>query len=91
LDPFILVHIKDDVRKTQLQRASILRIIDGDSLKPLKIKPQTSILSEGLDFTNTAEAPYYIHEHEVPRLGVSITIFFFVPGGLMGRYLFGWE
>ncbi|HMD00791.1 MAG TPA: hypothetical protein VKH37_11590, partial [Ferruginibacter sp.] len=71
--PFIPVHIPNDVRKTQLQRASMLRIVEGDLQNPVKIKPQTSILREGLDVVNTAQAPYYLHEEEVPRSGVRVS------------------
>jgi hypothetical protein len=69
--PFLPVHVKGDNREVQLQRASMMRILQGDPLAPVKIKPFTSILREGLD----ASAPqaYYIHEEEVPRTGVCIT------------------
>lgn len=69
--PFVPVHIKDDNRETQLQRASMLRIIDGDTVQPVKIKPQTSILREGLEEMPDALA-YYIHEEEVTRAGVKV-------------------
>ena len=69
--PFVPVHIDNDNREVQLQRASMLRIIEGDTLAPAKIKPETSILREGLD-ASTAEA-YYIHEEEIPRMGVRVT------------------
>ncbi len=41
--PFIPVHIENDNREVQLQRASMLRIIEGDTLAPAKIKPGTSM------------------------------------------------
>ena len=69
--PFIPVHIENDNREVQLQRSSMLRIIEGDTLAPAKIKPVTSILREGLDAS--VPSAYYIHEEEVPRMGVHVT------------------
>lgn len=70
--PFVPVHIKeDDNREIQLQRASMLRIIEGDSVKPEKIKPLTSLMREGLD--EEPKQPYYVHEEEVPRAGAQVT------------------
>ncbi len=69
--PFIPVHIKNHNRQVQLQRASMLRIIDGDPLAPIKIKPMTSILREGLE-NKPLPLPYYIHEEEVQRTGTKI-------------------
>lgn len=69
--PFIAVHIDADNREVQLQRASMLRVIEGDTLSPEKIKPNTSVLREGLD-TSTQEA-YYIHEEEVPKQGIKVS------------------
>ena len=69
--PFVPVHKSGDNREIQLQRASMLRIIDGDPDIPVKIKPQTSILREGLD-TIPDPLPYFIHEEEVPRSGIRV-------------------
>jgi hypothetical protein len=69
--PFVPVHVEQDSREVQLQRASMIRIIEGDTLAPEKIKPVTSILREGLD-KNVPEA-YYIHEEEIPRQGICVT------------------
>jgi hypothetical protein len=75
--PFVPVHIKNSVRETQLQRASMLRIIEKDSYDPVKIKPQTSLLREGLENENPDGTPnplaYFIHEEEVPRSGVTVS------------------
>lgn len=69
--PFVPVHIKeDDNREIQLQRASMLRIIDGDSVRPVKIKPVTSLMREGLE--QEPKLPYYIREEEVPRAGAQV-------------------
>ena len=70
--PFVPVHIANDNREIQLQRASMLRIIEGDTADPVKIKPQTSILREGLEDLPRPSA-YYVHEEEVPRAGVRVT------------------
>jgi hypothetical protein len=69
--PFVPVHIDGDNREVQLQRASMIRILEGDTLAPAKIKPNTSILREGLD--TTVPSVFYIHEEEVPRMGVRVT------------------
>ncbi len=77
--PFIPVHIKGDNRETQLQRSSMLRIIEGDDplALPVKIKPQSSILREGLEHLSGDGTPdplaYYIHEEEVPRSGIRVS------------------
>lgn len=69
--PFVPVHIKeDDNREIQLQRASMLRIIEGDTVKPAKIKPETSLMREGLE--DEPKLPYYVREEEVPRAGVQV-------------------
>ena len=70
--PFVPVHMINDNREIQLQRASMLRIIDGDTAAPVKIKPQTDILRQGLEDL-PKPSPYYVHEEEVPRAGVRVT------------------
>jgi len=73
--PFVPVHKKNDTREIQLQRASMLRIIGGDPLTPVKVKPLTSVLREGLENIKDGKPDplaYYIHEEEVPRAGVRI-------------------
>jgi hypothetical protein len=69
--PFIPVHIDGDNRETQLQRASMPRILEGDPLAPERIRPRTILLREGLD-RSPAKA-YYIHEEEVPRAGIKVS------------------
>lgn len=68
--PFVPVHKKNDNREIQLQRSSMLRIIEGDPNLPVKIKPQTSLLRFGLD--NNPKEPYYLFEEEVHRAGVCV-------------------
>jgi hypothetical protein len=70
--PMILVHIfSGDNREAQLQRAGMLRIIEGDPATPVKVSPRTSLLRPGLDVTPLA--PYFLHEEEVPRAGGRVT------------------
>lgn len=68
--PFIPVHLENDNRQIQLQRASMLRIIKGDASQT-KIKPRTSLLRFGLD--DTAVQRYFVYEEEVPRTGVLVS------------------
>lgn len=69
--PFVPVHMPNDVRQTQLQRAAMPRILDGDTALPAKVRPRTRLLREGLD--QSPSAAYFIHEEEVPRAGVRVT------------------
>ncbi|HEX8188872.1 MAG TPA: hypothetical protein VF586_11010, partial [Pyrinomonadaceae bacterium] len=69
--PMIPVHLDDDIRETQLQRAGMLRIIEGDPAPPAKVSPRTSLLRQGLD--QAPREPYFLHEEEVPRAGVRVT------------------
>ncbi len=67
--PMISVHVANDNRETQLQRAAMLRIIDGDEVKR-PVEPRTSLLRVGLD--QTQQVGYFLHEEEVPRAGVHL-------------------
>ena len=67
--PFIPVHVPNDNRETQLQRAALPRVLEGDPDPAKKVRPRTILLREGLE----AKAPYFIHEEEVPRSGVRVT------------------
>lgn len=69
--PMIPVHIPGDTRETQLQRAGMLRIIEGDPAPGAKVSPRTSLLRPGLD--SVPAAPYFLHEEEVPRAGIRVT------------------
>lgn len=69
--PFIPVHADGHRRQIQLQRGSMLRIIDGDTLAPEKIKPLSNILREGLEIKPKPLA-YLIHEEEVTRAGTKV-------------------
>ena len=69
--PFIPVHVPDDVREIQLQRAAMPRILEGDPARPRKVQPRTALIREGLD--RTPAVPYFLHEEEVPRAGIRVT------------------
>jgi hypothetical protein len=69
--PFIPVHLKDDIREIQLQRAAMPRILENDPETPKKVRPRTILIRPGLD--QTKRDPYYIHEEEIPRAGVRVT------------------
>lgn len=82
--PFIPVHADGHRRQIQLQRGAMLRIIDGDTLTPAKIKPLSSILREGLENKPTPSA-YLIHEEEVAKSGIRIIQNYQRTRGLDGR------
>jgi hypothetical protein len=68
--PFISVHVTNSNRETRLQRAAMLRILEGDPAPtPDKIRPQTTSLRFGIE---TKES-YYINEEEIPRAGIKLT------------------
>lgn len=67
--PFIPVHLKNDIREIQLQRAALPRILESDSSKPLKVRPRTVLMQLGLE----QKKPYFIHEEEVSRAGIRVT------------------
>ncbi|MER0171830.1 MAG: hypothetical protein DU489_14770 [Nitrosomonas sp.] len=69
--PMIPVHLDNNNRGIQLQRASMPRIILGDPNPPEKIKPRTVLLRQGLD--QQTPQPYFLHEEEVPRAGIQVT------------------
>ena len=69
--PFIPVHVPGDNRQIQLQRAAMPRVLIGDTDKPVKVRPRTTLIREGLD-SATPQA-YFVHEEEVPRAGICVT------------------
>ena len=69
--PFIPVHVNGHKREIQIQRGSMLRVIEGDSLSLEKIKPLSNILREGLE-SIPKPLPYLIHEEEITRAGTKI-------------------
>lgn len=69
--PLIPVHIEGDVRRIQLQRASLPRLLERDPRRPpRKIEPRTVLLRDGLD--SEPKAPYFLHNEEVPRAGTRV-------------------
>jgi hypothetical protein len=68
--PFIPVHMPNDNRTIQLQRAALPRILDGDPDPPVKVQPRTVLLREGLD--RSPAQTYFIFEEEVPRAGARL-------------------
>jgi hypothetical protein len=69
--PFIPVHGDNNVREIQLQRAAMLRILEGDPATPRKVRPRTALVREGLD--RAEPIAYKLHEEEIPRAGVRVT------------------
>jgi hypothetical protein len=80
--PFIPVHVPNDNRKIQLQRAALPRIIAG-TVTP--VEPMTTLLREGLDQGQS----YFIHEEEVPRAGTRATQYYSRTRWTSGR-VFTW-
>ena len=69
--PFVPVHVPGSVREIQLQRSRMLRILQNDPNPPVKVPPRTTLVRQGLD--TVPAAPYFVHEEEVPRSGVTVT------------------
>ena len=81
--PFIPAASPNTLMSTQLQRASMKRLIDGDPESPVSIKPRTTLLRVGLD----AKSPhkYFIPDEEVPRAGIRVAECFKRTRWLDGR------
>jgi hypothetical protein len=67
--PFVPAQIPGQSRAVRLQRAVMLRTLEGDPLGPQKVRPRTSLLRHGID----AGQPYFLFEEEVTRAGVRVT------------------
>jgi hypothetical protein len=72
--PFIPAHVEGSNRETQLQRAALPRVLDGDPNPPVKVRPQSTLLRQGLDVVPAW--PYFVHEEEVPRAGTRLMLQF---------------
>ena len=72
--PFIPVHVPNNNREIQLQRAAMPRILIGDPNTAEKVQPLTSLLRQGLDLTPAQT--YFLHEEEVPRAGARLTQYY---------------
>ena len=69
--PFIPVKMRTKEqasRQIQLQRASLPRVLEG--FKPMRIRPQSTLLKEGLQ--TSRKTPLYIYEEEIPRSGTIV-------------------
>lgn len=67
--PLIPVHVPNDNRQIQLQRAAMPRLLEGrEGVTPDKILPRTRLMREGLD----DDTPYYVAEEEVERAGTIV-------------------
>jgi hypothetical protein len=65
--PFIPVHVGQQNRAIQLQRAAMPSVIGQ---KP--VRPRTALLREGLD--STPKAAYFVNEEEVPQTGTRLAV-----------------
>lgn len=65
--PFIPVHVAGSVRETQLQRAALPRILEGDTNPPEKVRPRTTLLRHRMP------QAYFVNEEEVPRAGALVS------------------
>lgn len=72
--PMVSAHVPGDVRETQLQRAAMMRVIEGGPPTTPPIEPRTTLMRRGLD--QDPAQPYFIHEEEVPRSGIQVTTAF---------------
>ncbi|EOZ93595.1 hypothetical protein A33Q_3541 [Indibacter alkaliphilus LW1] len=70
--PFIPIHKPGQAinREIIFQRASMPRTISG--IEPHAVRPQTGFLRVGIADNNQQNKPYFIHEEEVPRAGVTL-------------------
>jgi len=71
--PFIPVHVPNNNRQIQLQRAAMPRVLSNVA-QIGKVQPMTTLLRQGLDLP-TPQA-YFIHEEEVPRAGARLTQYY---------------
>jgi hypothetical protein len=65
--PFIPVHVGQDNRAIQLQRAAMPSVLDQQP-----VRPRTALLREGLD--TTPKVSYFVNEEEVPQTGTRLTV-----------------
>jgi hypothetical protein len=71
--PFIPVHIPNDNREIQLQRAAMPRLLEGTAgILPEKVRPRTALLREGMD--GASATSYFLAEEEVERSGTVLDL-----------------
>jgi hypothetical protein len=85
--PFIPVHVPNNNRDVQLQRAAMPRLLPVVGQLFEKVQPQTMLLREGLDLLKAKT--YFIHEEEVPRAGTRATQYYSRTRWTAGR-VFTW-
>jgi hypothetical protein len=85
--PFVPVHVPGSTREIQLQRGAMPRMVGNDPANFKPVEPRTSLLRPGLD--QTPRVPYFVHEEEVPRAGVHVSIAYQRTRWLDGR-VFVW-
>jgi hypothetical protein len=86
--PFVPVRAEGSNRAMLLQRAAMLRVIEGDPAAPLPVRPRTSLLRSGLD--DPTPTSYLVPEEEVPRAGAHVTLSYQRTRWLDGR-VFVWS
>ena len=85
--PFLPVHMPGSTREIQLQRGAMPRMVGNDPANFKPVEPRTSLLRPGLD--QTPRKPYFVHEEEVPRAGLHVSIAYQRTRWLDGR-VFVW-
>jgi hypothetical protein len=65
--PFVPVHMDDENREIQLQRAALPRFLENTESVD-KVRPRTLMLQPGL----SDKKPFFIFEEEIPRTGINI-------------------
>jgi hypothetical protein len=85
--PFLPVHVPGSTREIQLQRGAMPRMVGNNPASFKPVEPRTSLLRPGLD--QTPGAPYFVHEEEVPRAGVHVSLAYQRTRWLDGR-VFVW-
>jgi hypothetical protein len=81
--PFLPVRVPGSTREVQLQRGAMPRMVGNDASNFKPVEPRTSLLSPGLD--EMPRAPYFVHEEEVPRAGVQVSLAYQRTRWLDGR------
>lgn len=70
--PFLPVRMPGSTREIQLQRGAMPRMVGSDPANFMPVEPRTSLLRPGLD--QTPKVPYFVHEEEVPRAGIHVSL-----------------
>jgi hypothetical protein len=81
--PFLPVRVAGSTRETQLQRGAMPRMVGNDPAGFRPVEPRTSVMRPGLD--ESPKRPYFVHEEEVTRAGVHVTVAYQRTRWLDGR------